>query len=140
MTLLVLLQAVGRDTMQALGDAINAVEIGDTAAAIAGLEAIAEGLEATGAAACRVLAGHLAVATGDTARAARLWRAADVAEAPASAAEARYALARVEHLGGRTGSARSLLESLLLEFPDSAVVPEARRLFDQVRGGTPGGG
>ncbi len=138
-TLLVLLQAVGRDTMQALGDAITAIEVGDTARAIAGLEAIAAGLEPPGAAACRLLAGHLAVAHGDTAVAARLWRAADVAEAPASAAEARYALARVERLGGRDNSARALLESLLLEFPDSAIVPEARRLYDQVRGATRGG-
>ncbi|MEO5826086.1 MAG: hypothetical protein ABIR59_09380 [Gemmatimonadales bacterium] len=138
-TLLVLLQAVGRDTMRALGDAITAVEVGDTTRAIAGLEAIAAELEPPGAAACRLLAGHLAVAQGDTAAAARLWRAADVAEAPASAAEARYALARVERLGGRGDSARALLESLLLEFPDSAIVPEARRLYDQVRGATPGG-
>lgn len=138
--LLALLQAVGRDTMQALGDAITAIEMGDTARAIAGLEAIAQGLDAPGAAACRLLAGHLAVARGDTAAAARLWRSADVADAPAAAAEARYALARVERVGGRSDAARALLESLLLEFPDSAIVPEARRLYDQVRGATPGGG
>ncbi|MBA2293003.1 MAG: hypothetical protein H0W15_11175 [Gemmatimonadales bacterium] len=139
-TLLVLLQAVGRDTMQALGAAITAIEVGDTADAIARLGAIAEGLEPQGAAACRLLAGHLAVAVGDTAAATRLWRSANVAEAPASAAEARYSLARVERLGGRADAARELLESLLLEFPDSAIVPEARRLYDQVRGATPGGG
>jgi hypothetical protein len=43
-------------------------------------------------------------------------------------------------LAWRTGdreTARRRLERLILTYPTSAVVPEARRLLDRVRGGVP---
>jgi Tfp pilus assembly protein FimV len=68
-----------------------------------------------------------------------LLRQADVADAPATAAAARLDLARIALLGGDSEAARQLLEKLILDYPESAVVPEARRLRDGLRGVTPSG-
>ncbi len=137
-TLLALLQAVGRDSLAALGQAMLALERSDTATAITGLETIAATLEEGGAAEMRLLAGRLALSRADTAAAGRLLRGANVAERPATAAAARLSLARLEVLAGRTAAAMTMLESLILEFPESSVVPEARRMRDAIAGTIPG--
>ncbi|MES2303908.1 MAG: hypothetical protein V4558_00270 [Gemmatimonadota bacterium] len=138
-TLLVLLQASGKDSMPGLGTALLALERGDSVAAIAGLSAVATRLAPGGAAEARLLAGRIAVARRDTATAGVLLRAADVPEAPATAAAARLDLVRLALLAGRTDDAGRILEKLILDFPESAVIPEARRLRDVMRGALPGG-
>jgi TolA-binding protein len=40
---------------------------------------------------------------------------------------------------GKQGEAITALEELILEYPESAVAPQARRLLDSVRGGVPKG-
>ena len=138
-TLLALLQAIGRDSLAELGAAMQQIERGDTAAAVLKLEQIADGLDEAGAAESRLLAGQLALARGDTSRAGKLLRAADIAVRPATAAAARLSLARMEAEAGRIDAARTLLESLIIDFPDSAVVPEARRMRDGLRTSAPAG-
>jgi hypothetical protein len=46
-------------------------------------------------------------------------------------------LASIYADAGRNDEARNRLEHLILTFPDSAVLPEARRLLDRVRGAIP---
>jgi hypothetical protein len=139
-TLLTLIQAIGRDSVPALGDALAALERGDSARAIRGLTDLARTLKSGGAAETRLLAGRIALATRDTIGSLALLHAADVKDAPATAAAARLDIARISIAGGRAAEARSELEQLILDFPESALVPEARRLRDSVRGSVPGGG
>ena len=139
-TLLSLLQAVGRDTLPQLGAALFALARGDSARAVIGLDAVAAALDSGGAAAeTRLLAGRIALLRHDTSTAVRLLRLADVASVPAPAAAARLDLARISAASGQIDEARALLERLILDFPESAVVPEARRLRDMLHGAIPGG-
>ncbi len=131
--LLALLQAVLVDSLPPLGAALLSIERGDTARAVRELDALAPSLEAPGAAAVQLLAGELAASTGDRATAERLLAAADVPEAPAVAPAARLALATLHLAAGRRLEAEALLESLILDFPDSAAVPDARRARDLLR-------
>ena len=57
-----------------------------------------------------------------------------------TAPSARLLRARLLAARGDTGTATGLLESLILDFPESAVVPEARRMRDVLRGRLPNGG
>lgn len=131
--LLALLQAVMVDSLPPLGAALLAIERGDSARAVRELDALAPSLEPPGAAAVRLLAGELAVALGDRRTAERLLGAADVPEAPAVAPAARLALATLYLAAGRRQEADALLERLILDFPDSAAVPDARRARDLLR-------
>jgi hypothetical protein len=139
-TLLTLIQAIGQDSLPALGDALSALERGDSGRAIRGLAALAGTLKAGGAAETRLLAARIALAIRDTAGSLALLHAADAKEAPAAAAAARLDIARISIAGGRAADARSELEQLIIDFPGSALVPEARRLRDSIRGIVPGGG
>jgi hypothetical protein len=138
-TLLVLLQSTGKDSLPGLGTALLALERGDTVAAIGGLSDAAARLAPGGAAEARLLAGRMAAARRDTATAGRLLRQADVADAPATAAAARLDLVRLAIQAGRAEDAGKMLEKLILDYPESAVIPEARRLRDLMRGAIPGG-
>ncbi|HEY4322018.1 MAG TPA: hypothetical protein VGM77_12680 [Gemmatimonadales bacterium] len=128
--LLTLIQAVGQDSVPALGAACLAVARGDTAAGVRDLTALAATLTANGAAEVRTTAARLAIARGDTTAAVALWHAADGKDAPAAAAAARLALAEVAAARGQIADAATLLESLLVDFPDSALAPDARHLRD----------
>lgn len=139
-TLLTLIQAIGVDSLPALGSALSVLERGDSARAISELAALAVTLKPAGAAESRLLAARIALATRDTAGALRLLHAADVKEAPGTAAAARLDIARISVAAGRAADARAELEQLIIDFPESAVVPEARRLRDTLRGAIPGGG
>jgi len=66
-----------------------------------------------------------------------LYRAAASPDARATAPAAGLALAQLLMEGNRAQEAAEVLEHLILGFPDSALVPQARRLLDQARGAIP---
>ena len=136
--LLALLQPIGADSLPALGEALWLLERADTAAAARGLEQVAGTLPpAKGGAELRLLAGRLAAARGQHQAAERLYRAAATAEAPGTAPAAELALGELLLRRERTDDAIALLEHLILTYPESALVPQARRLLDQARGAVP---
>lgn len=135
---LALIQPIEADSLPALGAALLALARGDSAASVAGLLAVAEGLPpAGGAAELRLLAGRVEVAQGRYAEGERLLRAAADSVAPATAPAAELALGRLLVTLGRNGEAVEQLEHLILAYPGSAAVPQARRLLDAARGGIP---
>ena len=136
--ILALLQPIQAESLPALGAALLAVERGDTAAGVSGLERVAQGLpDEQGGADVRLYAGRVARAAGRTADAERLFRAADVPAAKATAPAAELALAGLLADLDRPKEAVAVLERMILGFPDSALIPQARRLLDEVRGAVP---
>lgn len=136
--LLALLQPIEQDSLPALGTALLSLEQGDTAAAAAALEQVAGSLPAeAGGAGLHLLAGRLVHARGDTTHAEAMLRAADSPKAPAVAPVAELELARLMLASARRSEARGMLEHLILTYPASAVVPEARRVLDEVKGAVP---
>lgn len=136
--LLALLQPIERDSSPALGQALLALAQGDTARAIAGLGRVAGELSpAKGGAELLLLAGRLAVATGKAADAEHLLRAAATPDAPGTAPAAELALAELFLRQRRPEAAVAQLEHLILTYPASALVPQARRRLDEARGGVP---
>jgi tetratricopeptide (TPR) repeat protein len=135
---LALLQPIQADTLPGLGQALLRLEQGDTAGASAGLERVAAELAPQhGGAELNLLAGRLLAATGRTAEAERLFRAATTREAPGTAPAAELALADLLLSSKRPGEAVELLEHLILTYPQSALVPQARRKLDEARGAVP---
>jgi tetratricopeptide (TPR) repeat protein len=136
--LLALLQPLDRDTLPELGHALLLLEQGDTAQAAAGLEHLAGELPPQqGGAELNLLAGRLLRATGNPKDAERLFRAAAVREAPRTAPAAELALAELLLSTQRPGDAVAVLEHLILTYPQSALVPQARRQLDEARGAVP---
>ena len=136
--MLALIQPLERDSMPELGNALLRLEQGDTAAAIAGLERAAGGLPPNeGGAELHLLAGRLASASGKSAEAERLLRVAVHKDAPATAPAAALALAELLLSSRREAEAVAVLEDLILTYPKSALVPQARRKLDQARGAVP---
>lgn len=117
-----------------LGSAYLALARGDSMAAAAGFERAAG--ELTDAAPALVFrAAEIHAARGDIARAEPLWRTiveryGQSADAPA--AELAWARALIAR-GDRAG-ARARLEHLILTYPTSALVPQARRALDALGG------
>ncbi|MBA3894749.1 MAG: hypothetical protein H0X69_13870 [Gemmatimonadales bacterium] len=137
-TLLALLQPIEADTLPPLGAALLRLEQGDTARALVELEAVAGDLPpAKGGAELRLLAGGLAAATGDPELAERLYSEAASSAAPATAPAAELALAELMLNARRAAEAVSRLEHLILTYPESALVPQARRALDIARGAVP---
>ena len=137
-TLLALLQPIEADSLPALGAALLKLEQGDTASAVTELEAVAGELPpAKGGAEVKLLAGRLSHARGNAGLAERLYRAAAVKEAPGTAPAAELALAELLLEGRRPEEAVPLLEHLILTYPESALIPQARRTLDQARGAVP---
>jgi hypothetical protein len=136
--LLALLQSIQADTLPGLGQALLRLEQGDTAEASAGLERVAAELPPQhGGAELNLLAGRLLAVTGRTADAERLLRAATTREAPGTAPAAELALGELLLSSKRPGEAVELLEHLILTYPESALVPQARRKLDEARGAVP---
>jgi hypothetical protein len=133
-----LASAVREDAMPALGAGLLRAAQGDSLGAARALGALALGLTGEARATVRLWAAQFAQSARDTATAEGLWTdvAAQSGSAPASAA-ALLALARVSFARGRFAEAAERLESLILRFPDSALVPEARRSLDRARGLVP---
>ena len=84
-----------------------------------------------------LLAGRVEAARGRTDRAERLFRMADNADALATAPAAELELARLLVGLERVDEAIGLLEHLIITYAGSALVPQARRLLDAVRGAVP---
>jgi hypothetical protein len=136
--MLAMLQPMQVESLPALGAALLAVERGDTAHGVEQLDKVAQGLPADqGGGEIRLYAGRLAQTAGRAADAERLFRAADTPEAKATAPAAELALSQLLLDGGRAKEATALLEHMILSFPESALVPQARRLLDQARGAVP---
>jgi len=137
-TLLALLQPLERDSMPDLGRALLQLDQGDTVPATAGFERVADDLPAShGGAELYLLAGRLSAASGKPEEAERLLRAAAVKEAPSTAPAAELALAELLISGRRGAEAVEILEHLILTYPQSALVPQARRKLDEARGAVP---
>jgi hypothetical protein len=136
--LLALLQPLEVDTQPALGRALFRLEQGDTAEAVIALEQLGPELpSAQGRAEISLLAGRLHAASGKSAEAERLFRAAASPEAPATAPAAELALAELLISGRRGAEAVAVLEHIILTYPQSALVPQARRKLDEARGAVP---
>jgi predicted Zn-dependent protease len=136
--LLVLLQPLQADSLPELGRALLHLEQGDTVQAATSLEQVAAHLPPPyGGAEVNLLAGRLLLAAGKPADAERLLRAAAVRDASATAPAAELALAELLVSTHRAGEAVEVLEHLILSYPQSALVPQARRKLDEARGAVP---
>jgi tetratricopeptide (TPR) repeat protein len=136
--LLALLQPLEADTVPEIGAGFLALARADTAAAVAAFTSLADRLPADkGGAEARLFAGRLEAGRGRTKEAEALLRTTaatkDGAAAPASLLELGRLLAR----GGRNQDAVAVLEQLILDYPRSALVPQARRAIDEARGAVP---
>ena len=138
-TMLALMQSIERDSLPELGEALLQLELGDTSSAIDGINEAVDVLDDPGERAHLLsLAGNLAVSSTEYVLAEGLLQQALSADSLGSAAPAaEYALAVVYVSTGRPQRAIVHLEHLILTYSHSAVVPEARRLLDQVRGAIP---
>jgi hypothetical protein len=136
--LLALIQPIEADSLPALGEAMQALERGDTVAAIQGLDRAAQGLEPKGGGAqLGLFAGQLSAARGDGVDAERRFTAVAATEVAATAPAAELDLARLLLRLHRPREAVSRLEHLILTWPRSALIPQARRLMDEARGAIP---
>ena len=84
-----------------------------------------------------LLAGQLAWARGQLPDAERRLRLVAATEVPATAPAAELDLARLLISLHRNGEAVAQLEHLILTWPRSAFIPQARRLLDEARGAVP---
>jgi tetratricopeptide (TPR) repeat protein len=136
---LALLQVLDADTLPALGAAFRALERRDSAVAVTAFATVAAGLPPDrGGAELLLLAGRIAAASRDSVKAEALLRDASAAKGTAAGSAARLELARLMARGGRREEASAVLEALILDDPQSAVAPQARRLLDTLRGAVPG--
>jgi len=136
--LLAMLQSIEAQSLPPLGAALLEVERGDTGRGVEALEKVAADLPPDhGGAEVRLYAGRLAQACRRSGDAERLYRAASTPDAKATAPAAGLALAQLLMEGNRAQEAADVLEHVILGFPDSALVPQARRLLDQARGAIP---
>ncbi len=136
---LALLQGITPDSVPLLGRALLQLARGDTATALQTLHEAAAALPPRGGrAGVLTHAGRLALDRQDYEGAEESFLGAIAADpASASAPAAGYHLARVYEELGRNDEARTRLESLILEYPESAIVPLARRMLDRLRGAVP---
>jgi tetratricopeptide (TPR) repeat protein len=136
--LLALIQPIGPDTVVPLGEAFRALDRGDSADAARRLEQVAGALPPdAGRPEVELFAGRVYAAINQAPEAERLLKAAATKEAPSTAAAALLELGRLYLLHGRRDEARQTLESMILAYPTSALVPQARRLLDQARNAVP---
>jgi tetratricopeptide (TPR) repeat protein len=142
--MLALMQQVGAERAPELGAALLRLARGDSSGAIGALKKAAEHLSG-GQADVLLLAGQVAAALpGRTSDAAELFQAAlraGTAAGPgpagAAAPAAELGWARLLLRQGKTQEAIARLEHLILTYPGSAVVPEARRELERTRGAIP---
>lgn len=142
--MLALLQRLPRDHFPELGDALLTLARGDSARAVQALRTTAERLERTGrgsgAPDVLLLAGRVAARLGAEQQEAALALFAEVVRADAAGAAAPAAeleWARLLLRQQKIADAIAHLEHLILTYPESAVVPEARRELERARGAIP---
>ena len=136
--LLALIQPIGPDTVVALGEAFRALDRGDSAAAAKGFEQVAGSLPAdAGRPEVNLFAGRVYAALGRAPDAERTLRLAATKETPSTAAAALLELGRLFLAHERKDDAKQVLEQMILDYPASALVPQARRLLDQARNAVP---
>lgn len=136
--LLGLLQVIEEDSFPALGEAFLRLERHDSAQAAASFERLAPGIPPDhGGAELLLLAGRIRSGLGEAEPAERILRQVVVQAVPASSAAAEFALAELLLRTGKRDQAVIALEHLLVTWPTSAVVPQARRLLDAARGAIP---
>jgi len=137
-SLLALLQPMKEDSLPALGLAFLALERGDTTVAVAGFASLGAARPRNkGGAELLLLAGQLEAARGAGPAAEKLFRAAADTTAPATAPAALLELGRLLASSGRGGEAVPVFEQLILDYPRSALVPQARRALDEAKGAVP---
>ncbi len=132
-----LLTRTRADTSAGAGQAFLALARGDTARAAAVFEATAATL--TDAAPFMLgVAARLYRSTPDSARSLAIWKTLvdQYAQAP-EAAEAELEWARTLRRHGDNADAIARLEHLILTYPQSALVPQARRELDLAKGAIP---
>ncbi len=136
--ILALLQPIGPDTLVALGRAFQQLDRGDSLAAAGAMIEVARVLPPdAGRAEVLLFGGRLyaGVARGGEAEASL--QAAVLPDSPATAAAALLELARLYVSQDRREKAVAVLERMILDYPASALVPQARRLLDQARNAVP---
>ncbi len=135
---LALLQRIQRERLPALGQAFVSALHGDTAAAVSVLVEVARELPPTGGGAdALALAGRWARGIGDERAEALLIESVERDAAGPAAPAAVLELAHLYVAAGRSTEALERVEYLILTYPESAVVPQARRLLDRLRGIVP---
>ncbi|MGQ0715373.1 MAG: tetratricopeptide repeat protein [Gemmatimonadaceae bacterium] len=136
-TALALLARTKADASPDAGNAFLSLARGDTARAAVEFEEAANALDDARSFLIAVAA-RLHAAVRDDARAVMLWselatKSADAPEAP----EANLEWARALRRAGRHTDAVARLEHLILTYPNSALVPQARRELELARGAIP---
>jgi len=133
-----LLQMLETDSLPGLGEALYQLERRDSATAATALERLAAKVPPEhGGAELLLLSAGIHAGLGQSVEAERLYRTIVGQGVPASSAAAEFALADLLIRAGRSEPAIAALEHLLLTWPTSAVVPQARRLLDVARGAVP---
>lgn len=137
--ILALIERVAAPRAPELGRGLLVLARGDTADAVTTLAVAARRLPATGGRAdVLAFAGEAATHAGAYALAIPLLQEALGADSAGPAAPgAVYTLAAIAAARGEHLEAVARLEQLILSYPESALVPQARRLLDQVRGTIP---
>lgn len=136
--ILALLQPIQPDTLTGLGTAFQQLDRGDSLAAAEGFVRVGATLPvAGGRPEVTLLGGRIYAALGRPDEAERTLRAAVVPDAPGTAAAALLELGRFYLGRERREEAVVTLERMILDYPGSALVPQARRLLDQARNAVP---
>jgi len=133
-----LIQPIEADTVAALGAAFLTLDRGDTLAAAAAFRQAAQGLPPDGGRAeITLFAGQLFAAAGRKEAAETAFHDAVLKQAPGPSAAAMLELGRLLLAEERREEATHALEQMILDYPTSALLPQARRLLDQARGAIP---
>ncbi len=136
--ILALLQPIQPDTLVPLGRAFQRLDRGDTLVAASAFAEVGRTLPAeAGRAELLLFAGRLYATLAYDAEAERSLGAAVLPDAPATAAAALLELGRLYVRQDRRDKAVAVLERMILEYPSSAMIPQARRLLDQARNAVP---
>jgi tetratricopeptide (TPR) repeat protein len=136
-TAMALLARTKADTSAATGNAFLMLARGDTLRAATAFEEAAVSLQDARTLLISVAA-RLHAATRDDARAILLWSELATKDAAApEAPEANLEWARALRRAGKHAEAVERLEHLILTYPNSALVPQARRELDLARGAIP---
>ncbi|MSR07685.1 MAG: tetratricopeptide repeat protein [Gemmatimonadetes bacterium] len=135
-----LIQRIEPDSVPDFGRALLLLAQGDTTAALTQFATAAESLPPRGGRADVLFyAGQVAEAKGDHARAQPFLAGVLLADPQGAVAPvAEFHLAQSLFATGNAKESQDRLEHLILTYPQSALVPQARRMLDRVRGRTPG--